>query len=67
MPTLSQRNHSEGLSGYNVSNENSKNKVFVFLLAFFLHHPDSYISIKTITVYFSRIVLNQITEIINIH
>ena len=67
MPTLSQRNHSEGISGYNARNVNSKNKVFIFLLAFFLHHLDSYISIKTITIYFSRIILNQITEIIHIH
>ena len=46
---------------------NSKNKMFVSLLAFILHHLNSHVSIKTITVYFSRIILNQITEIINIH
>ena len=38
------------------SNVNSKNKISVFLLAFSLYHLNSHISIKTITVYFSRIV-----------
>ena len=64
---LSQRNRSEGIYGYNVSTLNSKNKISVFLLAFFLRHLNSYISIKTTTVNFSRIIPNQITENINIH
>ena len=43
---------------------NSKNKIYFFLLPFFLHHLNSYINIKTIAVYFSRIIPNQITEIL---
>ena len=53
--------------GYMVSNVNSKNKISVILLAFCLYHLNSHISLKTITVYFSRIVPNQRTENINIH
>ena len=43
---------------------NSKNKISFFLLPFFLHHLNSYINIKPIAVYFSRIIPNQITEIL---
>ena len=64
---LRQQNRSEGIYRYNVGNVNSKSKNFFFLLAFFLHHLNPYNSIKTITVYFSRIIPKQITENINIH
>ena len=64
---LRQQNRSEGIYGYNVGNVNSKSKNFFFLLAFFLHHLNPYNSIKTIAVYFSRIIPKQITENINIH
>ena len=50
-----------------VSNVNSKNKISVILLAFCLYHLNSHISLKTITVYFSRIAPNQKTENININ
>ena len=53
---LSQWNPSEGMHGYIVNSVNSKSKISVFLLAFCLYHLNSHISIKTITVYFSRIV-----------
>ena len=40
--SLSQRNCSEGTYGYKVSNVNSKHKISIFLLPFFLHHLNSH-------------------------
>ena len=59
---LSQRDRSTVIYGYKVSNVNSKSKISVFLLAFFLLYiiwiP---LSVSKI-LYFSRIIPNQITE-----
>ena len=62
-----QRERFSGIYGYKVSNVNSKSKISVFLLAFFLLYiiwiP---ISVSKL-LYFSRIIPNQITENIDIY
>ena len=62
-----QRDPSTGIYGYKVSNVNRKSKISVFQLAFFLLYiiwiP---ISVSNL-LHFSRIILNQITENIDIY
>ena len=50
---------------YKVSNVNSKKRISVFLLAFFLHHLIPISVLKLL--YFSCIIPNQITENIDVY
>ena len=61
------RNGSEGVYGYKVNNVNSKNKISVFLLAFFYFTSSEFLYQHLNYYIFSRIIPNQITENININ
>ena len=59
---LSQLNSSEGIYGYQASNLDNKNKIYIFLLAFFLLYIIWIPVSASKLLYFIHIILTQITE-----